>query len=77
MKGAVSLKTLTEVGFWAPKRSKAWPRRTYTGLIPLPTSNHHGIRKGRTARRVRRCLRRQDQRWVAQVKASVCVAFEQ
>ena len=60
---------LEACGYWSPRQLRLWRRQRVSGLVPLPASNHFGIRKGRTARRVRRCLRREQQRLEATCKA--------
>jgi hypothetical protein len=58
VKGAIDMGDLVEVRAF---RQRRWP----TGLVPFWRGGGrlYGIRKGRTARMVRRCLRRHGKAW--------------
>jgi hypothetical protein len=64
VKGAIDMGDLVEVRAF---RQRRWP----TGLVPFWRGGGrlYGIRKGRTARMVRRCLRREQQRIKASLRA--------
>lgn len=64
-----SMVDLVSAGFWADGLSERRPKTAYTGVVALSGAAFYGIRKGRTARRVRRCLRREQQRVDASLRA--------
>lgn len=69
MKGAVHLEVLEKAGVWSYTKWKK-DREHRNGIFPLGGGTClFGIRKGRTARRVRRCLRREQQRVDASLRA--------